>query len=64
MLSGRTRQGKLVHFAPLKGAGVAPGSFVNVRVERAAPHHLAGSLVSVEPGPGRRAGQRIQVVAG
>ena len=64
VLSGRTRQGKLVHFAPLEGARVVPGSFVNVRVERAAPHHLAGSLVSVEPGPAPRAGRRIPVVAG
>ena len=37
MLSGRTRQGKLVHFAPPGGAGLAPGRFVDVRVERAAP---------------------------
>ena len=64
VLAGRTRQGKLVHFAPPGGAGVAPGSFVDVRVERAVPHHLAGSLVSVESGPQRRAGRRIPVVAG
>jgi tRNA-2-methylthio-N6-dimethylallyladenosine synthase len=64
MLSGRTRQGKLVHFAPPPGAAVMPGSFVSVRIERAAPHHLAGSLACVEAGPRRRPGQRIPVVAG
>jgi tRNA-2-methylthio-N6-dimethylallyladenosine synthase len=64
VLSGRTRQGKLVHFAPPKHEDIAPGTFVNVRVERAAPHHLGGSLVSVDQGAHRRVGGRIPVVAG
>ena len=64
VLTGRTRQGKLVHFAPPEGDDIAPGTFVNVRVEHAAPHHLAGALVSIERAPGRRVGERIPVVAG
>ena len=64
MASGRTRQGKLLHFAPPDGHDLAPGTFATVRVERAAPHHLAGVLVSTEQGPGRRVGERIPVVAG
>ena len=64
VLSGRTRQGKLVHFSPPQGGDIAPGTFVNVRVERAGPHHLAGSLESVEKSPARRVGERIPVVAG
>jgi len=62
--SGRTRQGKLVHFEPAKIDDLVPGSLVNVRVERAAPHHLSGVLVSGEAGPGRRIRERIPVVAG
>jgi tRNA-2-methylthio-N6-dimethylallyladenosine synthase len=41
VLSGRTRQNKLVHFT---GAW-APGDRVEVRIERAAPHWLAGEVV-------------------
>jgi tRNA-2-methylthio-N6-dimethylallyladenosine synthase len=50
-LTGRTRQGKLVHFRP--DEAVPPGSYLNVRVLEAAPHWLAG-----EPVP------RIPVTAG
>jgi len=70
VLSGRTRQGKLVHFPPRAGDHLVPGSFATVRLEHAAPHHLAGSLVSVEAalrvekGPGRRVGEPIPVIAG
>ncbi len=46
LLSGRTRQGKLVHFAPV--GEVPAGSFARVRIDAAAPHHLAGSQLSVE----------------
>jgi tRNA-2-methylthio-N6-dimethylallyladenosine synthase len=45
VLTGRTRQNKLVHFAsadPLR-----PGTYASVRVTGAAPHHLAGELLSV-----------------
>jgi tRNA-2-methylthio-N6-dimethylallyladenosine synthase len=41
--TGRTRQNKLVHFA---GEGRAPGAYVEVRVESAAPHYLRGTVVS------------------
>jgi tRNA-2-methylthio-N6-dimethylallyladenosine synthase len=64
VLSGRTRQGKLVHFPPERFGSISPGTFVNVRVEHAAPHHLAGVLVSAEQGPQRRIGERIPVIAG
>jgi tRNA-2-methylthio-N6-dimethylallyladenosine synthase len=64
VLSARTGQGKLVHFAPPGAAALAVGTFVGVRIERAAPHHLVGSLVSVEAGRPRRLRQRIPVSAG
>jgi tRNA-2-methylthio-N6-dimethylallyladenosine synthase len=48
VLTGRTRQGKIVHFAPVEGAmGLGPGTFASVRVTASAPHHLAGELVAV-----------------
>jgi tRNA-2-methylthio-N6-dimethylallyladenosine synthase len=54
VLSGRTRQNKLVHFA----AGddpVLPGAFVDVRITHAAPHWLRGDLVraGAPPTPAR-----------
>jgi len=63
VLSGRTGQGKLVHFAPPDGTTLCTGTFVGVRIEHGAPHHLVGSLVSVEPGQPRRVRQRIPVAA-
>ena len=50
MLSGRTRQGKLIHFA-LTPTSLRPGALVHVRVTHGAPYHLIGDLVSVERGP-------------
>jgi len=49
MWSGRTRQNKLVHFAPdARHVGeVTAGTYATVRITRAAPHHLGGELVSV-----------------
>ncbi len=44
MLSGRTRQNKLVHFA---AEPIRPGSYATVRVTGAAPHHLRGELLDV-----------------
>jgi tRNA-2-methylthio-N6-dimethylallyladenosine synthase len=41
--SGRTRQNKLVHFRA--GDPMRPGSYAEVRVTAAAPHHLTGELV-------------------
>jgi tRNA-2-methylthio-N6-dimethylallyladenosine synthase len=47
-MSGRTGTNKLCHF-PV-AAGVAPGDFVTVRVEQAAPHHLlAGPVLAHRP---------------
>ena len=53
VLTGRTRQGKLVHFA---GAGIAPGRFARVEITGAAPHHLTGELRALEEpaAPARR----------
>jgi tRNA-2-methylthio-N6-dimethylallyladenosine synthase len=45
VLSGRTRQNKLVHFASADGASVAPGDDVDVCVTAAAPHWLRGEVV-------------------
>jgi len=48
VLSGRTRQGKLLHFVAGEDSGhVAAGSFARVAVTAAAPHHLLGELRSV-----------------
>jgi tRNA-2-methylthio-N6-dimethylallyladenosine synthase len=44
VLSGRTRQNKLVHFA---GEAIRPGTYAKVRITGAAPHHLRGDLVEV-----------------
>jgi tRNA-2-methylthio-N6-dimethylallyladenosine synthase len=61
VLSGRTRQHKLVHFAP--GAEVpAPGAYVDVRVTDAAAHWLRGEHVATATAP-RRARSRIPVTA-
>ena len=45
VLTGRTRQNKLVHFA--SEPHPRPGSYATVRVTGAAPHHLRGDLVEV-----------------
>jgi tRNA-2-methylthio-N6-dimethylallyladenosine synthase len=57
VLTGRTRQNKLVHFAPPDGAVPAPGAYAEVLVTVAAPHHLLGELVRVTAG----ARQRIRI---
>ena len=53
VLSGRTRQNKLVHFRPERP--LAPGTFADVRVTAAAPHHLTGELVAVTARPRHKA---------
>ena len=50
MLSGRTRQGKLIHF-PVIDEPLRAGSLVLVDVVHGAPHHLMGELVTVVRGP-------------
>ena len=39
-MSGRSRDGRLVHFAAGTGAGIRPGDVVQTTVSYAAPHHL------------------------
>jgi len=52
VLTGRTRQGKLLHFAgPKATAPLRPGSFALVEVTSAAPTWLGGQLVEVTAGP-------------
>ncbi|WP_344028084.1 tRNA (N6-isopentenyl adenosine(37)-C2)-methylthiotransferase MiaB [Pseudonocardia kongjuensis] len=39
-LTGRARDGRLVHFAPGTTTGIRPGDVVTVVIDRGAPHHL------------------------
>jgi tRNA-2-methylthio-N6-dimethylallyladenosine synthase len=59
VLTGRTRQNKLVHF---EAAGIRPGSYATVRVTKAAPHHLRGELVEVTAGATHKT--RLPLVVG
>ncbi len=58
MLSGRTRQGKLVHFPAAGSAGSAgpptPGALAKVTVTAGHPHHLSGRLEEVTARPRHR----------
>jgi tRNA-2-methylthio-N6-dimethylallyladenosine synthase len=60
LLTGRTRQGKLVHFA--SSTPLRPGTYADVEITGAAPHHLTGALVDVTAPATHRT--RIPVVAG
>ncbi len=60
MVSGRTRQNKLVHFTPTRPLLV--GTYATVEVTSAAPHHLMGRLVEVLAEPAHK--RRIPVLAG
>src|ERR1700733_410976 len=57
MLSGRTRQGKLVHFAPtapgMRGTPPA-GAVARVTITAGHPHHLSGRLEEVTTRPRHR----------
>ena len=53
VLAGRTRQNKLVHFAPPAGARVGAGDDVDVRIVAAAPPWLRGECVARHGGAGR-----------
>ena len=64
MLTGRTRQNKLVHFAPPDDVLPAPGAYAEVLVTDAAPHHLRGELVRVTAAARQRIPIRIPVSAG
>jgi tRNA-2-methylthio-N6-dimethylallyladenosine synthase len=50
MLSGRTRQGKLIHF-PVVENPLCAGSLVNVDVTYGAPYHLLGEMNAVLRAP-------------
>ena len=43
--SGRTRQGKLVHFRADEPAAIRPGAVVEARITRGAPHFLEGEFL-------------------
>ncbi len=65
-MSGRARDGRLVHFAP-NGADIRPGDVVTTTVTDAAPHHLIadGALLAHRPtraGDAHEAGRRPQGV--
>ena len=60
VLAGRTRQNKLVHFR--SDATLGAGTFAEVEVTAAAPHHLTGELREVLARPRHRT--RIPVTAG
>jgi hypothetical protein len=53
MLSGRTRQGKLIHF-PVTDESLRAGSLALVDVVHGAPYHLLGELSSVLRPPRHR----------
>ena len=59
VISGRTRQNKLVHFDP--PFPVRTGSYATVEVTRAAPHHLEGRFVELLAEPSHTV--RIPVAA-
>jgi len=60
VISGRTRQNKLVHFPSPQPLRV--GSYAMVEVTSAAPHHLMGRFVELIAEPSHR--RRIPVLAG
>ncbi len=59
VISGRTRQNKLVHFTPPRP--LRTGSYATVRINRAAPHFLTGEFVDLIAEPSHRL--RIPVAA-
>ena len=53
--TGRTRQNKLVHFPVAEGEPCRPpGTFADVAITSAAPHHLIGELVAITARPRHR----------
>jgi hypothetical protein len=49
VLSGRTRQNKLVHVRPDRP--LRPGTYITAEITDAAPHHLVGRLDDVVAAP-------------
>jgi len=63
VLTGRTRQGKLVHFpGPDAGSPPRPGSYALAEVTGAAPTWLRGRLIEVTAGPRHKT--RLPLAAG
>jgi tRNA-2-methylthio-N6-dimethylallyladenosine synthase len=62
VVTGRTTQNKLVHFRPVGGGPPPAGSYADLRITGAAPHHLTGELLAVTSPPAHRV--RIPVAAG
>jgi tRNA-2-methylthio-N6-dimethylallyladenosine synthase len=60
--AGRTRQNKLVHFPVADGVVPAAGTFADVMVTGAAPHHLTGELVAITARPRHRTRIPVAVV--
>jgi tRNA-2-methylthio-N6-dimethylallyladenosine synthase len=60
--TGRTTQGKLVHFTALEPAAQVPGAMVDVMITRGAPHHLEGEMVSLRSRS--RTPRRLELRAG
>ncbi len=60
VVSGRTRQYKLVHFP--SDTPIRAGSYVSVRIDTAAPHHLGGEMVEFLAEPSHKI--HIPVAAG
>ena len=60
VMSGRTRQNKLVHFA--SGDALMAGSYGLVEITGAAPHYLSGRFVELTAEPSHK--RRIPVLAG
>jgi tRNA-2-methylthio-N6-dimethylallyladenosine synthase len=54
MLTGRTRQGKLVHFPAAGHTGIPPGALARVQVTAGHPHHLSGLVEEVTARPRHR----------
>jgi tRNA-2-methylthio-N6-dimethylallyladenosine synthase len=61
VLTGRTRQNKLVHFGVPNDSTAPPGTFVDVRVTGAAAHFLRGDVVELSAPPRR---MRIPLAVG
>ena len=61
--AGRTRQNKLVHFPVAEGETVpGAGTFADVLITAAAPHHLTGELVAVTARPRHKTRIPVAVV--
>jgi tRNA-2-methylthio-N6-dimethylallyladenosine synthase len=60
VISGRTRQGKLVHFPAVEWAAPAPGSYGSALITGAAPHFLRGELVELLA-PARHVARKIRI---